>query len=173
MAAESFDRNWMRLHFGCCSESGFTEEERKTIEIPSALIDLWSDSPSFIEAAQRVLDKVVEVEARAKADQGVKSDDPDVRKPQPAEEAVYLGQGRVRVGSETISLTGQARAVIEALIDLGAADKPHLERKSACTDAVRILRKVRRKHPTLVPFIIMAGRPNSGGYRTTIRRPTE
>jgi hypothetical protein len=69
LAAESFDRNWMRLHFGCCSESGFTEEERKTIEISSALIDLWSDSPSFIEAAQRVLDKVVEVEARAKADQ--------------------------------------------------------------------------------------------------------
>jgi hypothetical protein len=67
LAAKSFGGNWLEPHFGCCAESGFTKEERKTIEITYDLTDLRADSPSFVQEARRVLDKVMEVEARAKA----------------------------------------------------------------------------------------------------------
>ncbi len=90
--------------------------------------------------------------------------------PEPRE-AVYLGQGRVRIGNGTISLAGQEHAVIEALVDLKAASKSDLETKSGYADAVKVLRRIRDKYPVLKPYIIMAGKRNSGGYQTTIRRP--
>jgi hypothetical protein len=87
-------------------------------------------------------------------------------------EAVYLGQGRIRIGDDTLCLAGQEATVIEALVDCGAASKADLETKSGYADAVKVLRRIReKKYPILAPYITMAGKRNSGGYRTTIRRP--
>jgi hypothetical protein len=85
-----------------------------------------------------------------------------------ADGATWLGQGRFRVGGETIVIEGRRAVVIETLVILGAADKPELERTSRCGDAVQLLREVVRLYPQLAPYITRPGARGRGGYSTTI-----
>ena len=59
-------------------------------------------------------------------------------------EAVWLGDGRVRVGDKTIALEFQESNVVEALVELRAAMKSDLVKKSGVEDAVVVLKKLRK-----------------------------
>jgi len=83
--------------------------------------------------------------------------------------AVWLGGGRVRVGDETLALEFQEASVLEALVELGAATRPDLERRSGVEDAVGVLKKLTKKFPVLALHIHLPGGRGKGGYRTTIR----
>ncbi len=85
--------------------------------------------------------------------------------------AVYLGDGLLQIGAEPLRLHGQEELVIEALVDLHAASKKDLEDESGVADAVTVLRRIRKTHPILEAHIILPGKKNAGGYRTTISRP--
>ena len=83
---------------------------------------------------------------------------------------VYLGGGRLRMGTEVVVFEGQESFVLEALVELQAATKMQLEVKSGVSDAVRILKGIVRKHPALSAYVTMAKRRGTGGYRTSIQR---
>jgi len=93
--------------------------------------------------------------------------DPEAGPPKP--EAVWLGKGRVRIGDETLSLEPQFADVLEALVGLGAAMKPDLQKRSGRDEPGRLLNKLVRKFPRLRSYIVLPGRRGKGGYRTTIR----
>lgn len=84
-------------------------------------------------------------------------------------EVVYLGGGRLRIGTVTVALEGQEELVLEALVDLQAATKMQLERESGVSDAVRILKGIVKKH-SLEGYVTSPGRRGAGGYQTTIQR---
>ena len=84
------------------------------------------------------------------------------------ESIVYLGKGQLRIGKETLAFHGQDELVLDAIVKLRAATKRQLEDESGVDDAVRVLRRLRKKHPALEQAIILPGKPASGGYRTTI-----
>ncbi len=85
------------------------------------------------------------------------------------QEAVWLGKGRVRIGDQTLSLEPQFADVLEALIELRAATKPELQKRSGREEPGRLLNKLVRKIPSLRPYIVLPGRRGKGGYSTTIR----
>ena len=67
LAAKPSGGDWLKPHFGCCAESGFTKEERKTIEITYDQVEFWFGYPDFVQSARRVLDSVVNVMAEVEA----------------------------------------------------------------------------------------------------------
>jgi len=136
--------------------------------------------PSVLERMQRIEDarrltpeqraakaKLLALVERAEEAVGIRSQS----KPTTIEAVLFL-DGRVRVGEETFQLGDREKGVLQALVKLGAATMRQLERESGWSGerAVRTLRQVRRKYPALAPFIMMAVKPNSGGYRTTIKQ---
>ena len=86
--------------------------------------------------------------------------------PQP--EAIWLGEGRVRIGQRTIKLEPPLAAALEALIKRRAATKAELTVDSKLVDPGRELRRLVKKHPDLAPHITLPGRKGKGGYSTTI-----
>jgi tRNA A37 threonylcarbamoyladenosine synthetase subunit TsaC/SUA5/YrdC len=81
---------------------------------------------------------------------------------------VYLGNGRVRVGSEIINLEGNQEAVLEALLKRGgAATLTELRSDTLVDDVPRVLKGI-RKRTGLERYIILPGGRGKGGYRTTI-----
>jgi len=83
-------------------------------------------------------------------------------------DAAYLDGHRLRIGADAFSLTFRQRAVLGALVRLGASDKGQLETESGYSDAIRVLRDIVRKYPRLQQHITFPGRKGRGGYRTTI-----
>jgi hypothetical protein len=81
---------------------------------------------------------------------------------------MLLGGGRILIDGEVMALTRNAANVIEALVELRAAPKDELIRRSGVDDAPRVLRRIREKFPVLKPYLTMPGGPGKGGYRTTI-----
>lgn len=86
-----------------------------------------------------------------------------------AAEIMFLGGGRYQAGDEIIALDGNQASVLQALVELRAATKDDLVRKSGVEDAPRVLRTIRKKHPQLAPAITLPGGKGRGGYRTTVR----
>jgi hypothetical protein len=86
----------------------------------------------------------------------------------------YLGNRRCQVDSNTpIVLTETEDTVLSALIELGgAAEIDELRNHTGISDANKILRGIRLKHPELATAIILPGGRGKGGYRTTIFRGT-
>lgn len=91
----------------------------------------------------------------------------DVREPRTF--AVRLGDGRYKVGGETLKIGKTPDKVLGALVSLGAAMKQELADKAGVRDACRHLRLIVRKYPLLAPYISLPGRKGQGGYRTTIK----
>ena len=84
----------------------------------------------------------------------------------------YLGDGRVRIGGETVCLEGNEADIVETLVILGAANIDEL--RKVADNVPRVLNRIREKYPLLAPHIISPGAKGRGGYRTTIvdgRRP--
>ena len=84
-------------------------------------------------------------------------------------DAVYLGKGRLRIGTDTMVFEGQQEMVLEALVELQAATKTQLEIKSGVSDAVRILKRLVAKHSSLKAYVTIPGTRGAGGYQTSIR----
>lgn len=85
--------------------------------------------------------------------------------------AFRVGDCRYQVGEgiPPIVLEESEDHVIRSLLLLGgAATKSQLQNQTGKTDGPRILKAIRRKHPTLAPHIIVPGARGKGGYRTTI-----
>ncbi|HJN11127.1 MAG TPA: hypothetical protein QF564_20735 [Pirellulaceae bacterium] len=85
-------------------------------------------------------------------------------------ECVYLGDGKIRAGELQLSFSGQEHYVIEALVKSGSATKAELQSHSGVEDAVKVLKRIRDKHPQLAPHITFPGGKGKGGYRTTIKQ---
>lgn len=80
----------------------------------------------------------------------------------------YLGNGRLRIANETISLEGNQEAVLEALLNRGgAATISELRSDTLVDDVPRVLKRI-RTHPGLEEYIVLPGGRGKGGYRTTI-----
>lgn len=88
----------------------------------------------------------------------------------PKAESSYLGDGRLRIGAETMVFEGQELFVLEAIVELQAATKTQLESKSGVSDAVRILKRMVAKHPSMKACVTIPGIRGAGGYQTNIRR---
>jgi hypothetical protein len=86
-----------------------------------------------------------------------------------SEDAVWLGNRTIRIGDEIFSLEVQFAEVLEALVELGAATKPQLQKKSGKDDPDRLLRRLVKRFPRLQSYITFPGRRGKGGYRTTIK----
>lgn len=131
-------------------------------------------SPDYRERARRkrfreTLGSVAKLLETLAADEKVVSiGRPGEEPPAVPDEPTYLGGGQLRIGAETIAVTGQKRFVLEALIRLRSATKDKLAAESGVPDAPRILRRLRAMHPALERAITMPGRRDAGGYRTTI-----
>ena len=85
-----------------------------------------------------------------------------------SEKALWLGEGKVRVGNETKKLESQLSDVLQALVEMEAATTPDLIQKSGRVEAPKLLRKIVKKFPMLEPYISFPGKRGSGGYSTTI-----
>jgi hypothetical protein len=81
---------------------------------------------------------------------------------------MWIGNNRIAVGDKTIVLEFTEGTVLQALIELGAATKPELEKRSRVDDAVAVLKRVKKKYPELSPCISTPGSRGRGGYSTTI-----
>jgi hypothetical protein len=101
-----------------------------------------------------------------------KAEADEIRKSAPLQDggaAVYLGDGKLRIGTELMRFEGQKHFVLEALVTLGAATKKQLEDESGCGDAVKILKRL-VEDERLAPHInANPGVKGAGGYSTTIR----
>jgi HEAT repeat protein len=85
--------------------------------------------------------------------------------------ARYLGNRRCQVGDEPPFVIGEKEAkVLEALVELRAAEEPELIEKSRDDDAARRLRRIRKNFPQLAAHIVCPVKKGRGGYSTTIRR---
>jgi len=84
-------------------------------------------------------------------------------------EAVFLGNGRIRIGRQVVCLDGAQANVVQALVELQAATKRRLINHSGVGDAHQVLKKVSTSFPVLAPHIDLPGRRGTGGYRTSIR----
>ncbi len=90
----------------------------------------------------------------------------DAAKPKAAlRSVVYHGDGLFVVGNEPLRLEGQEQLVMEALVELRAGSKDQLVAKSGVSDAVDVLKRVKKKYPGLADAIVLPGKPNRGGYR--------
>jgi hypothetical protein len=87
---------------------------------------------------------------------------------QPAQVPSLTLDGKLRIGDRLIVLTDPERAVIQALVELGAAKKGDLDRRSGVTNSPRILRLLISKYD-LDDWISMPGGKGMGGYSTRIR----
>lgn len=84
------------------------------------------------------------------------------------DEAIWRGNGRVQVGDSTITLEPQLAEVLQALVELRSATKPQLQEKSGRDDPDKLLKKLVKRFPSLVPHIRFPGGRGRGGYSTTI-----
>ena len=81
----------------------------------------------------------------------------------------YLGDGRLQIGeSAPYRLLEPEMCVIEALVELRAADERLLSEKSGVSDPSRVLRRLVDKFPSLQPFVRLPATKGRGGYSTTI-----
>jgi hypothetical protein len=85
-----------------------------------------------------------------------------------AVEAVWLGDGRVRIGDEFITLEPQMAEVLQALVELRTATKPQLQERSGRDQPDKQLKKAVKRFPSLAPYIRFPGARGMGGYSTTI-----
>ena len=83
-------------------------------------------------------------------------------------EAIWLGNGRIQIGDETISLELQYAKVLQALVELRAATKAQLQDRSGKNDPGKVLQRLVERFPSLQPYITFPGRRGKGGYRTII-----
>jgi hypothetical protein len=82
---------------------------------------------------------------------------------------VYLGDCRLRIAGEPLTITEREDSVLSALVSLQAASKSSLESESGYADAVRVLRNLIHRYPALKKSITFPGGKGRGGYRTIIR----
>lgn len=84
---------------------------------------------------------------------------------------VYLGNGKLDLGPETISLEDNEQDVLECLLDHdGAATLGDLRRsKGEISNPNRVLSSLLHKYKGLAGHITMPGGRGRGGYRTTIQ----
>jgi hypothetical protein len=82
--------------------------------------------------------------------------------------AYWLGDCKVQIGAEVMVLARSHAAVLEKLVEVGAADYPTLGRLTDYTshDAAKILKRIKAR-PDLAPYIRLAG-IKGRGYSTTI-----
>ncbi len=81
---------------------------------------------------------------------------------------MYLGNGRVRIGEETIGLESNQEAILEALLNRGGtATISELRSDTLVDDVPRVLKRI-CKRPGLEQHIVLPGGRGKGGYRTTI-----
>lgn len=83
-------------------------------------------------------------------------------------EAVWLGDGRVQIGNETITLESQPAEVLQALVELRSATKPQLQKHSGRDEPDKLLKRIVGRFPILKPHIRFPGTRGKGGYSTTI-----
>jgi HEAT repeat protein len=137
--------------------------------------------PALIEARQHP-----DRNLRAEADEALRRITPDkyaaillseslspgsVIRPSIVTMARYLGDGRCQVGADPEFRIEEKEAyVLEAIVELRAADKKSLIERSGVADAPRILKRIREKYLKLAPHIVCPGRRGRGGYSTTIVR---
>jgi hypothetical protein len=87
-------------------------------------------------------------------------------------DAAWLGDGRVRVGPDLLTLAPQYADALEALLRLGGtATGPELDERSGRRRAGALLRALVKRHPCLGPHIRCPGRRGGGGYSTTVQLP--
>lgn len=115
------------------------------------------DAESIAEAVNRLL---------AIARVAKRSEEEAIAGKQP--QACWIGNGRVRVGSETITLESQYADVLQALVEMQSATKPELQKRSGRDQPDKVLKKLVNRYPQLKPFIRFPGARGRGGYGTTI-----
>lgn len=81
---------------------------------------------------------------------------------------IYLGNGKLLVDRQGITVEGAEETVLEALIELRQCKMPELVAKSGYKKAARILKRIVEKHHALNRFITLPGKRGKGGYSTTI-----
>jgi hypothetical protein len=83
--------------------------------------------------------------------------------------ASWIGDGKVQIGDDTITLESQLADVLQALVELRSATMPELQTKSGRDEPDKLLKKLVKKFPALKPFIRFPGGRGKGGYSTTIQ----
>lgn len=83
-------------------------------------------------------------------------------------QAVWLGDGRVRVGTEVRALSQRFANVLQALVELRAATTAELVSESGEEEAGKLLRRLVVSNSYLRPYIHFPGKKCAGGYSTTI-----
>jgi len=85
------------------------------------------------------------------------------------DEVIYRGNGIFFAGNQNIRLDRAEEIVIETLIEARALSKDELITRSGVDDAVRILKRIKKKHPAIGKAIVLPGGKGRGGYSTSIK----